>query len=65
MENQAEYRAPWANGIVYMCEKHMEQLIKIGNAMGFPVGAEKCGDGTICKNCVVEAEKLKNEVKKG
>ena len=50
-EYKAEYRAAWANDIVYMCEKHFKHLMAVGNAMGFPVKGERCEPGRVCKNC--------------
>ena len=58
---RAGYVASWAGEFVYMCEKHMKQLVTIGTAMGVPVSYKEHLGGEICKNCEHEnIEILKN-----
>ena len=58
---RAEYEASWAGEFVYMCEKHMKQLVTIGTAMGVPVPYRVHSGDEICKNCEREnIETLKN-----
>ena len=53
----AVFVAAWANEMVYMCEKHMDQLYTIGNAMGCPIQPRLYFGDEKCKNCENEKDK--------
>jgi len=58
--NKQIYEACWGGRFVYTCEKHLHQLVAIGQAMGTPVDYQAHHGNEECKNCLNEKIKKEN-----